>query len=162
MGPWLVTCPCAVPEIDIGSYHVRSSGESFIKKPCTVPLFLTSLSAPVVAQVVTSDKMPPNSGCYFAYTYPSGFNLSIAVSSLDRKKETEAEIERTLALDISRFMDTGLVRTQHDELPLSGKWLMGFQVTVFWSELMHGDKHASYLASLSFWEECAIFGACGR
>lgn len=119
-----------------------------------LPLFFAT---PLFSQFATEDNLPLNSGCRVPYTYPSGFNLSIAVSSLDRKKETEAEIERTLALDISRFKDTGLVRTQGDTPPPSGKWPLGFMVTIFWSELKVGDKPGGYVASLFYWEECATF-----
>lgn len=118
-------------------------------------LFTVIPAAPTFAQVVTMDKMPADSGCHAPFTYPSGINLRISVRS--NKKDTEPALERTLALDISRFKDAGEIQTQHDKIAPVGQRAIGFELTVFWAEVTMDGKTVGYEASMFLTETCAVF-----
>jgi hypothetical protein len=122
-----------------------------------IPLALLTIisAAPTFSQVVTTDKMPANSGCHAPFTYPSGINLRISVRS--NKNDIEAALERTLALDISRFKDTGEIQTQHDKIAPIGQRPIGFELTVFWAEVTMDGKTVGYEASTFLTETCAVF-----
>ncbi len=131
-----------------------------MNKLITLATLLAALATPAFSQLVTTDKMSPNSGCHTLYTYPSGFNLRISVQS--GNPDTEVAIERTLALDISRFKDTGEVQTQHDKLLSEGQRPIHFDVTVFWAEVTVNAHVVGYVASAFITETCALFEADGH
>jgi len=102
------------------------------------------------------DKTPVDSGCHKAFTYPAGINLRISVHS--NKKDTEADIERTLALGIARFKDAGEIQTRHDKIVPIGQQPIEFELTVFWAEVTMEGKAVGYEASMFVTETCAVFG----
>ena len=102
------------------------------------------------------DKMPANSGCHAPFTYASGINLRISVYS--NKNDTEAALERTLALDISRFKDAGEIQTRHDKIAPIGQRPIEFELTVFWAEVTMEGKTVGYEASMFVTETCAVLG----
>ena len=126
-----------------------------MKELMSLALLTIISAAPTFSQVVTTDRMPANSGCHAPFTYPSGINLRVSVRS--NKNDTEAALERTLALDISRFKDTGEIQTQHDRIAPIGQRPIGFELKVFWAEVTTDGKTVGYEASMFLTETCAVF-----
>jgi hypothetical protein len=115
-------------------------------------LTLAGLAASGQAQFVTDDTVPASSGCRSSYTYDSGLNITINLYSGNKP---EREIERTIAQDIARYKDTGVVRTSSDPPPNPRP--MDFVAIVIWSELREGGQTTGYAAATFILEQCSTF-----
>jgi hypothetical protein len=118
-------------------------------------LAMVAAAIPTYAQFVTRDTVSPASGCHSLYTYDDGVNIRILVLRGSGTKD-KADLERTMARDISRFKDTGRIRTS-DAIPPNDQHLSEFVVTIIWNEIKTEGETSGYAAAMFTMEPCATF-----
>jgi hypothetical protein len=147
----------------------------------TAGLFLMSVIQ-AKAQALTSDKMPPTSGCYKPWTYDRGVNLMILVHNFNGLQVSDvqplvvsrgllasdlplqgtfpiATLDQIMVNDLSRLKDIAKITWSGLPKDDSGNLLIHFQATIDLAPIKTtAGKNETYVAVTHLQEVCSGWG----